>query len=153
MAEAGDRPRRERFRRLERISTRWGDNDSYRHVNNIVYFAFFDTAVNRALIEAGLLDPDTSPVVGFVVETGCRFFASLAFPDEVTVGIRVDHLGRSSVRYGLALFRNDEDVASATGRFVHVYVERATNRPVPIPEDVRTFLTALQLVPTPDSES
>ena len=116
--EAGDRARRDAFVRFERISTRWGDNDSYRHVNNVVYFAFFDTAVNRTLIRAGVLDLEKSPVVGLVAETGCRFFASVAFPDEVAVGIRVDHIGRSSVRYALGLFRNEEDLASATGRFV-----------------------------------
>ena len=152
MGEAMDRARREDFSRFERIGTRWGDNDSYRHVNNVVYFAFFDTAVNRALIRAGVLDLETSPVVGLVVETGCRFFASIAFPDEVAIGIRVDHLGRSSVRYALALFRNDEDLASATGRFVHVYVDRATNRSAPIPDAVRVFLSSLRGPPEAASE-
>ena len=132
MLEATDRARRRDFVRFEAISTRWGDNDSYRHVNNVVYYQFFDL-VNRGLRTS----------TGLVVETGCRYFASVAFPDEVSVGIRVDHIGRSSVRYALGLFRNDEDLASAMGRFVHVYVDRETNRPVPIPDDVRGFLTSI----------
>jgi acyl-CoA thioester hydrolase len=137
--------RRADYFRFHRITTRWMDNDVYRHVNNVVYYSFFDTAVNRLLIDAGLLDVAESPVIGLVVETGCRYFAPIAFPDEVHAGVRVARLGRSSVRYEVGLFRNDEDKAAAAGHFVHVYVERATTRPVPIPDATRAFLSTLQL--------
>lgn len=125
------------------LSTRWGDNDSYGHVNNVVYYSFFDSAVNRHLIEHGALDIENSSVIGLVIETRCTFFSSMGFPDNVYVGMKVVHLGSSSVRYEIALFRNDEDVASALGYFVHVYVDRASNRPVAIPPTVRTVLQAL----------
>jgi acyl-CoA thioester hydrolase len=125
------------------IGTRWADNDAYGHVNNVVYYAFFDTAVNRHLIDAGVLDVAASPVIGLVVETRCTYFSSVGFPDTVHVGLRVVHLGKSSVRYELAVFRNAEILASAVGEFVHVYVERARNRPVPIPDAVRAVLERL----------
>ena len=112
------------------IPTRWMDNDAYGHVNNVVYYSFFDTAVNAWLIERGALDIASSAVVGFVVETGCHYFAPVAFPQPVTAGIRVAHVGRSSVRYEIALFAPGSDRAAAQGHFVHVYVDRATNRPV-----------------------
>ena len=118
------------------ISTRWSDNDAYRHVNNVVYYGFFDTAVNQMLIEAGALDIEGSPAVGLVVETQCRYFAPVSFPDRVNVGLRVAHLGRSSIRYELAVFRNDEPQACAQGHFVHVYVDRASQRPVALPAPV-----------------
>jgi len=127
------------------IPTRWMDNDAYQHVNNVVYYSFFDTAVNRYLIDQGLLDIHASAVVGLVVETGCTYFSSVSFPDTVHAGLRVAKLGNSSVRYELALFRNDEAQPSAAGHFVHVYVDRHTNRPVPIPAPVRTALAALIL--------
>jgi len=123
------------------IATRWMDNDAYGHVNNVQYYSFFDTAVNAALIEAGVLEPASSPVIGLVVETGCRYFQPMAFPDLVSAGLRVDHLGARSVRYALGLFRGEEDEASAAGHFTHVYVDRATRRPVPIPEVVRRVLS------------
>ncbi|GAB4038078.1 MAG: thioesterase family protein [Rubrivivax sp.] len=126
------------------IQTRWADNDAYRHVNNVVYYGFFDTAVNRLLIEAGALDLEHSPAIGLVVETQCRYFAPVSFPDRVTVGLRLAKLGTSSVRYELAVFRNHEDRASAEGHFVHVYVDRGSNRPVPVPEAVRAALQGLQ---------
>jgi acyl-CoA thioester hydrolase len=125
------------------IVTRWGDNDSYGHVNNVVYYSYFDTAVNRHLIERGVLDVANSSVVGLVAETRCSFFSSLSFPDMVTVGLKVIHLGNSSVRYEIALFRNESDVASAVGEFVHVYVDRATSRSISIPQAVREVLRAL----------
>lgn len=125
------------------IDTRWSDNDAYGHVNNVVYYSFFDTAVNRWLVERGLLDIANSTVVGLVVETGCRFTSPIAFPDRVTVGMRVPSLGTSSVRYELAIFRNDDEVASATGHFVHVYVDRASGRPTPIPAGIREALAAI----------
>ncbi|MCC7054380.1 MAG: acyl-CoA thioesterase [Gemmatimonadaceae bacterium] len=134
---------RDRYRYLTTIDTRWMDNDAYGHVNNVVHYSLFDTTVNRWLVEQGLLDVAGSPVIGLVVETACRFFAPVTFPDRVTVGLRVVHIGTSSVRYELALWRNDEPLACAAGRFVHVYVDRATRRPVPIPAPVRA---ALELV-------
>ena len=120
--------------------TRWMDNDVYRHVNNVVYYSYFDTAVNHYLIEQDVLDIEHSPVIGLVVETACQYFAPIAFPDIVNVGLRVGTLGTSSVRYEIGIFRNDEDSASAQGHFVHVYVERASNRPTPLPGDLRAAL-------------
>ena len=122
------------------IATRWADNDAYGHVNNVVYYAYFDTAVNKHLIDAGVLDVAASPVVGLVVETRCTYFSPAGFPDTVHVGLKVKHLGTSSVRYELGVFRNSEALASAVGEFVHVYVDRATNQPVPIPASVRAVL-------------
>lgn len=137
--------RRAAYRHFTQISTRWHDNDVFGHVNNVVYYAFFDTAVNEYLIRAGVLDLQASGVVGLVVETSCRYFSSLAFPDRVAAGIRVAHRGTSSVRYEIALFRNEDGVASAQGHFVHVYVDRASNRPVPIPADVQRALAPLAI--------
>jgi acyl-CoA thioester hydrolase len=126
-----------------RMDTRWHDNDVYGHVNNVVYYGFFDTAVNGHLIRAGCLDVQRSAVIGLVVETQCRYFKPIAFPDAVHAGIRVEKLGTSSVRYGIGLFANDDDAAAAQGHFVHVYVDRASNRPVPIPDQVRRVLEEL----------
>lgn len=134
---------RAEYASFSRIATRWGDNDSYGHVNNVVYYAYFDSAVNRHLMEHGVLDLQRSKVVGLVVENRCTFFSSMAFPDMIHVGLKVVHLGKSSVRYEIGLFRNDEPLASAVGEFVHVYVERETNKPVSIPADVRQVLSAL----------
>ena len=131
------------YRAFGSITTRWADNDVYGHVNNVVYYAFFDTAVNRHLIEAGALDPERGTVIGLVVETGCRYHAPLSFPDEVTAGIRVGHAGRSSVSYELGLFPGADDVATAEGHLVHVYVDRATRRPVPLPDALRTVVDRL----------
>lgn len=128
------------------IDTRWMDNDAYGHVNNVVYYSFFDTAVNRWLIEQGVLDIAHSPAIGLVVETQCRYTAPLTFPDRVTAGLRVAHLGTSSVRYEIALFRNDEDAAVASGHFVHVYVDRATRKTVEMPAEVRRVLDAIRPV-------
>jgi len=127
------------------ITTRWMDNDVYQHVNNVVYYSFFDTAVNEHLIKLGLLHLQDSPVVGLVVENRCSYFSSLAFPDKVTVGVRVSHIGTSSIQYELGIFRNGEDLESAHGHFVHVYVDRLSNKPVPLPAPVRAAVTALQL--------
>ena len=150
MKERQARSRREDYARFMRITTRWHDNDVYGHVNNVVYYAFFDTAVNQMLVEAGVLDPSTSPVVGLVVETGCSYFAPLAFPDVVEVGVRVEHLGHSSVRYAIGIFRADEPQASAQGVFTHVYVTRATRASTRIPDTTRALLTTLQM---PQGES
>ena len=137
-------PSRTDFPVLRSITTRWMDNDIYGHVNNVVYYSFFDTAVNAHLIEQGVLDPATSPVIGLVVETGCRYAAPITFPDRVDAGVRVARIGTSSVRYEVGLFRNDEFDAAAFGHFTHVYVDRETRRPVPITDTTRQVLEALQ---------
>ncbi|MBD8530349.1 acyl-CoA thioesterase [Massilia sp. CFBP 13647] len=121
------------------------DNDSYGHVNNVNYYSFFDTAVNRLLIDRGVLDIHKSEVVGFVVDTGCSYFSSISFPDTIHVGVRVAKLGTSSVRYELALYRNDEPLPAAAGHFVHVYVDRPSGKSVPIPPAVRAVLASLQV--------
>lgn len=126
------------------ITTRWMDNDAYRHVNNVVYYSFFDTAVNRYLIEAGALDIERSPVVGLVVETNCHYFRPIAFPDRVQAGLRVAHVGNSSVRYELAIFRENEALACAQGHFVHVYVDRESGRPAALPPRLREALERLR---------
>ena len=126
------------------ITTRWMDNDVYGHINNVVYYSFFDTAINEFLINSKFLEPRNSAVIGFVVETGCQYFRPIAFPDRVAAGIRVVHLGKSSVRYEVGIFRNEEETASAQGHFVHVYVERGSNRPVAeLPEPLREALRPL----------
>ena len=134
---------RSAFPHLLALPTRWMDNDSYGHVNNVNYYSFFDTAVNQLLIDRGVLDIHKDDIVGFVVETGCSYFSSISFPDLIHVGVRVAKLGNSSVRYELALFRNDEALPSAAGHFVHVYVDRRTNKSVPVPEPVRALLQTL----------
>jgi acyl-CoA thioester hydrolase len=125
------------------ITTRWHDNDVYGHVNNVVYYSFFDSAVNTYLIEAGGLDIHTGEVVGFVVSSSCDYFASIAFPERIEVGLRVGKLGNSSVQYELAIFKHGEEQACAAGRFVHVFVDRDSNRPVSIPESLRAALARL----------
>lgn len=125
------------------MTTRWMDNDVYGHVNNVVYYSFFDSAVNAMLVENGLLVTGASPAIGLVVETGCTYAASLSFPDDVTAGVRVARIGTSSVRYDVALFASDSDQAAAIGHFVHVYVDRETRRPVPVPEAIRHLLATL----------
>ncbi|MTV41026.1 acyl-CoA thioesterase [Duganella radicis] len=139
MRDAG----RDQFRHFLTIPTRWMDNDIYGHVNNVVYYSYFDTAVNQFLIEAGVLDIHQGEVVGFVVDSGCSYFSPIAFPDAVHAGIRVAKLGNASVRYEIALYRNNEPLPAAAGHFVHVYVERASNRAVPIPDAVRAVLSDL----------
>lgn len=116
------------------------DNDVYAHVNNVVYYSFFDTAVNQYLIEQGVLDIETSHIIGLVVETKCNYFAPVTFPDVVHAGLRVEKLGTSSVRYGIGLFRNDDDTAVAQGHFVHVYVDRTARKAAAIPADMRSAL-------------
>ena len=143
-----DRPKRLArgdFRLLRPVATRWMDNDVYGHVNNVVYYSYFDTAVNGYLVEQGLLDPATSPIVGYVVETGCTFFEPVAFPDALEAGLAVTDLGRSSVRYRTAIFKAGAELAAAHGHFVHCYVDRATQRPVEIPATTRRVLEALRI--------
>ena len=141
-----DRPNpsiRSDFMAFQQHSTRWWDNDAYRHINNAVYYSFFDSAVNQILIQSGVLNIESSPVIGLVVETSCRYYAPIAFPDVIHTGVRVSKIGSSSVQYAIGLFRNDSDHASADGLFVHVYVDRITNKPQPIPHDTRKLLETL----------
>lgn len=135
--------RRADFGVLWPISTRWDDEDVYGHVNNVAYYAFFDTAVNGWLMRATGLDIRRLPAVGLVAETGCRFHRELGFPDPVEVGIGVERLGTSSVVYGLAVFQGASEVAAADGRFVHVYVDRETREVCPVPDQVREALAHL----------
>jgi acyl-CoA thioester hydrolase len=135
--------RREDYLHFSRITTRWNDNDVYGHVNNVVYYSYFDTVVNKFLIEGNSLDIESSGIVGLVVETQCQYFRSITFPDLVDAGIRVAKLGTSSVRYEIGLFRNDDRTAAAQGYFVHVYVDRQTNKPVSIPDGTRILLSTL----------
>ncbi len=122
------------------IPTRWMDNDVYGHVNNVVYYSYFDTVINEYLIRAGGLDIEGSPVVGVCAESTCRYHAPLAFPEPVEAGLRAGHLGRTSVGYEIGLFKEGEDEAAAQGHFVHVFVERAAMAPVPIPAAIRAAL-------------
>ncbi|MEI6025270.1 MAG: thioesterase family protein [Betaproteobacteria bacterium] len=123
-------PPREGYRHFGVISTRWMDNDVYGHVNNVVYYSFFDTVVNRYLIEQGALNLQEGATIGLVVETHCNYYSPLSFPQPVQAGLRVAHAGRSSVRYEVGLFAEGAALAAASGHFVHVYVDRATRRPV-----------------------
>lgn len=134
---------RGQYRHFITISTRWMDNDVYRHVNNVVYYSFFDTAVNEYMLRAGVLDLDNCPVIGLVVATGCEYFSPVSFPDSVHCGLRVAHLGTSSVRFEIGIFRNEENTAAAQGFFVHVTCDRHTHRPVAMPADMRDALARL----------
>ena len=131
------------YRHFQPITTRWHDNDVYGHVNNVVYYSFFDSAVNTYLIECGGLDIHAGAVVGFVVSSSCDYFASITFPECIEIGLRVGKLGNSSVQYELAIFKHGEEQACAAGRFVHVFVDRDSNRPVSIPESLRAALARL----------
>jgi len=119
------------------------DNDVYGHINNVQYYSYFDTAVNRFLIDQGVLDIHQGDVIGLVVETHCNFFASAAFPEDIEVGIRIAHLGLSSVRYEIGLFVKDREPAIAQGHFVHVYVDRDNQKPVDIPDNLRSVLSKI----------
>lgn len=133
------------YRHFHAITTRWMDNDAYGHVNNVVYYSWFDTAVNQFLIANGALDIGHSPVIGLVIETQCNYFAPVSFPDRIYIGIRVTKLGTSSVRYEVGVFREDEEEAAAQGHFVHVYVCRETRKSATIPDNVRTLLQSIQV--------
>jgi acyl-CoA thioester hydrolase len=134
---------RDAYRHFATITTRWADNDAYGHVNNTVYYAWFDTVVNELLVGQGLLDIGAGDPIGLVVETGCRYFAPLSFPGDVEVGMAVDRLGSSSVTYRLGVFAADSDKPAAEGHFTHVYVGRADRRPVPLPAEWRDVLKAM----------
>jgi acyl-CoA thioester hydrolase len=131
------------YRHFLEIPTRWMDNDVYGHVNNVVYYSYFDTVVNGYLIACGALDIEKSEVIGLVVETQCRYIKPITFPDAVHAGLRVARLGNSSVRYEVGIFRNDEEMAAAHGHFVHVYVDRENRRPAALPPEMREALERL----------
>jgi acyl-CoA thioester hydrolase len=145
MPERPTRSARADYRLFRPIATRWMDNDVYGHVNNVVYYSYFDTAVNGYLVEQGVLDIAASAVVGLVVETACAYFESVAFPEALEAGVAVTKLGRSSVRYAIGIFKAGAELAAAQGHFVHVYVDRTTQRPVDVPEPTRRVLEALRI--------
>nr|MBF0681288.1 acyl-CoA thioesterase [Pseudomonas sp.] len=134
---------RNQYRHFQPITTRWHDNDIYGHVNNVTYYSFFDSAMNIYLIEKGGLDIHDGEVIGFVVSSSCDYFAPIAYPEIIEVGLRVAKLGNSSVQYELAIFRLGEAQACAAGKMVHVFVDRASNRPIAIPVSLRRALEAL----------
>jgi len=145
MAERQARLMRGDFRVFRAITTRWHDNDVFGHVNNVVYYSWFDTAVTAWLVEGGFLDPVTSEIVGLVVETGCTYFESVAFPEVVEAAIAVERLGTSSVTYRIGIFRQGGEQAVAQGRFTHVYVQRAMQKPVPIPDALRKAMAGIAI--------
>ena len=134
------------YRHFQRIPTRWMDNDVYGHVNNVVYYSYFDTVVNQYLLDQGVLVIETSPIIGLVVETHCNYFSPVTFPELVHAGLRVARLGNTSVRYEIGLFANDNESASAQGHFIHVYVDRLSRQSAHIPPEMRAALQKL-LVP------
>jgi acyl-CoA thioester hydrolase len=134
---------RQQFSYFLPLTTRWADNDLYGHVNNVTYYSYFDTTANHYLIHEGGLDIHHGEIIGLVVDSGCSYFSSVAFPDQLEGALRVAHLGNSSVRYELAIFKQDEDQAAAQGHFVHVFVDRQNNKPVAIPERIRDALARL----------
>ena len=134
---------RQDFAKFVTISTRWSDNDMYQHVNNVIYFSFFDTAVNQNLVENGHLEFSTSTIVGLVVRNECQFFASIAFPDIVQVGISVEKIGNSSVTYRLGIFKNRNESLCALGSYTHVYVNRETQKSISIPDPMRAFFQSM----------
>lgn len=143
-------PSRAEYRYFLDIPTRWMDNDVYRHVNNVTYYSWFDTVIARFLLGSGAINLTDSPVVGVVVETLCRYHAPIAFPETVTAGLRVERLGTTSIRYGVGIFREGEDSASADGHFVHVFVDRATQtRPTPLPDALREAAATLLVADLP----
>ena len=143
MSDSQSPGQREGYRHFMTINTRWMDNDIYGHINNVQYYSYFDTAVNRFLIDQGALDIHHGEIIGLVVETHCNFFSSAAFPADIEAGIRVAHLGRSSVRYEVGLFIDGREQAIAQGHFVHVYVDRNSEKPVNIPHNLRSVLSTL----------
>lgn len=125
------------------IQTRWSDNDIYGHLNNVVYYSYFDTIVNRFLLDSGILDIDTGSMIGLVVETGCNYFSPLGFPQELVGGLGVSKIGSSSVRYQIGIFQANIERPSAEGHFVHVYVDKGSRRPMPIPDTFRSQLETI----------
>ena len=144
---------REKYAHIQRITTRWMDNDVYGHVNNVVYYSYFDTVINTWLIERGGLDIHAGTQIGLCAESQCKFLAPIAFPDVVEAGLRVDRLGTSSVRYGIGLFVEGVEAAAAEGWFVHVFVDRETRRPTAIPDQLREALMSLLIEPPVDESA
>lgn len=134
---------KENYKYFLDIQTRWNDNDMYGHINNAVYYMWFDTLVNNYLIESGLLNPQISKTIGLVVDTGCQYFAPLSYPETITAGLRTAKIGTSSVRYEIGLFKQGEDLPCAEGHFVHVYVDAGTRKPKPFNQAMRTKLETL----------
>ncbi|MDX1434104.1 MAG: thioesterase family protein [Gammaproteobacteria bacterium] len=147
MSERDAAPIRDEYPHFSMIKTRWMDNDVYGHVNNVVYYSFFDTVIAEFLYHQGGFRFATANVIGLAVESGCRFRRPLAFPEEVHAGLRVAHLGRSSVRYEVGIFDGEAASSCADGYFVHVFVERETSRPTPIPDGIRGALARIQRSP------
>ena len=143
MADKPTPPVRAEFPVFREITTRWMDNDLYGHINNATYYSFLDTAVSGHLVDAGFIKPGKSPVIGLAVASSCAYFAPVSFPDLIVAGVRVDRLGRTSVTYGVGIFRNDQNEAAALGAFTHVYVDAETRRPVELPETLRIICAAL----------
>ena len=141
------------YRAFRQIATRWMDNDAYGHVNNVVYYSWFDTAVNALLVEWGLLDIQNGQVIGLVVETGCHYARSVAFPEIVETGVRIARIGTSSVRWEVAIFTQGFEAPAATGYFVHVYVDRMARRPLPLPDAWRTRLAEFAGLPSAGVDS
>ncbi|WP_306130356.1 thioesterase family protein [Roseovarius sp. MMSF_3350] len=141
--------KRREFIHFSRITTRWKDNDAYRHINNVTYYSFFDTALNEFLIRGGL-NIEHSPVIGLIAHSQCNYFSSLAFPDSIDVGLKANRLGNSSVTYALGIFREGDDRAAAQGEMVHVYVDRKTGQPVSIPQEMRMHLAKVKSEPRDD---
>ncbi|HSH89765.1 MAG TPA: thioesterase family protein [Ramlibacter sp.] len=135
---------RSAYRTFRTLGTRWMDNDAYGHVNNVVYYSWFDTVVNAHLVEHGVLDIQKGETIGLVIETQCNYFSALEFPQAVEAGLRVARIGTSSVRYEVGLFAHGQTLTAAKGHFIHVYVDRATRRPIPLPDKLRSVLEALQ---------
>ncbi len=136
-------PDRSSYRLIYSLTTRWGDNDIYGHINNVIYYSYFDSVVNRYLIEEAGLDINTGEVVGYVVSSGCDYHAPISYPEQIEAGIRVDKLGNTSVTYGVAIFKAGESVAAAHGHFVHVFVDKREQKAVPIPAKLRSALEKL----------
>lgn len=136
-------PTRSEYKVFYPLATRWEDNDTYGHVNNVVYYSYFDTVANRYLIEEGGLNIQDGSIVGFVVNSGCEYHSPVSYPDNLVIGLRVDRLGNSSVQYGLAVFREGDELAAAHGHFVHVFVDRAANKSIAIPQSLRVALERL----------
>lgn len=134
---------RHAYKAFFELPTRWMDNDIYGHINNVNYYSFFDTAIAHCLMQEGALDPWKSDVIGFCVESGCRFRKAIQFPENITAGLRVTKVGRSSVRYEIGLFREDDETTAADGYFVHVFVDRQTQTPSPLPDAIRKAVSAL----------
>jgi acyl-CoA thioester hydrolase len=143
MSKRPENPNRKGFAHFTRMPVRWGDNDAYGHVNNIVYYTYCESSICALMVEQGALNIATSPVIGLVVSSGCSYFSSITFPDVVTVGLKVAHLGNSSVRFEFGVFRNDEQQASAAVHMTYAYVDRASSTPVPVPAAVLRVLKML----------